>query len=338
MKRRLTAAAIVAAVSTVALPGLAAAEPVVSVDGYSFRVLGEKLVDRPNNVSGIDYRNGAYTLIADDSARVQTADLPLTDTGFGAVQLGAATQLRQADGSNFPQGGEAVRVNPADGSLVWANPGRRTSNNLLNSTVQRSAADGTFVAQHPAAPHTAASATQTGIRDRGGIAGLTFNPTGLLTISAPASPLLQDGPSTVRVSFANRDSGAVLSQLAYELDAAPKRGQNYLEEILVKDNTHYLMLERSVNAYGRTSVRLYEASTLGTRSVLPFASVVGATYVPMQKRLLVDFADLDLSRVGKLSGMTWGPTLASGERTLVLVSDNDCERRTQLVALAVTLS
>jgi hypothetical protein len=36
--------------------------------------------------------------------------------------------------------------------------------------------------------------------------------------------------------------------------------------------------------------------------------------------------------------MAWGPTLPSGERTLVFVSDNECDGRTQLVALGVTLS
>lgn len=337
MKRRLTAAAIVAAVSTVAVPGLAAADPVVAVDGYSFRVLDEERVSNPDNVTGIDYSNGAYKLISDESSRVYSADLALTDTGFAAATFSTSTKLLEADGTGFPQGGEAVRVNPADGTLVWANEGRR-GNNLLNSTVQRNAADGTFVAQYPTAPHSAASTAQTGIRNRGGVAGLTFNPTGRLAVSATAAPLLQDGPSTVRISFANSTTGAVLSQLAYNLDPAPRGGTNRLAEILTVDSSHYLVLERAEDRYGRNSVRLYEATTIGANSVLPFESVVGATYAPVQKRLLVDLSDLDISRVSNFAGMTWGPTLTSGERTLVLVSDNDCEGRTHLTALAVTLS
>lgn len=333
MKRRLTAAALVAAVSTVVLPGLAAADPVVSVDGYSFRVLGEKLVHNPDDIAGIDFRNGAYTLISDENSRVYTADLALTETGFGAPTFSGATKLREADGTGFPQGGEAVRVDPADGSLLWANGGRRAGSYLLDSTVQRNVADGTFAAQYPAATHTAASAEPKGIRDRSGIAGLTFNATGRLTVSATAAPLLQDGPSTVRFSFANSSTGAVLSQLAYELD-----GGSQIAEILGVDSSHYLVLERARDAYGRNSVRLYEATTTGARSVVTYESVVGATYTPMQKRLLVDFADLDVSRVSNFAGMTWGPALPSGERTLVVVSDNECAGRTQFVALAVTLS
>ncbi|TDV53656.1 esterase-like activity of phytase family protein [Actinophytocola oryzae] len=337
MKRRLTAAALVAAVSTVVVPGIASADPVVAVDGYSFRVLDEELVSGVNNLSGIDYLDGGYVAISDDESRVYSATLPVTATGFGRQGRVTTTKLREADGTSFPQGGEAVRVDPADGSLLWANPGVRTRRTTLDSTVQRSAATGTFVAQYPAAPHTAAVAGE-GVRDGGGVAGLTFNPTGSLVISALASPLVQDGGTTVRVSFANRTTGAVLSQLAYELDAAPRRGTNELAEILTVDASHYLVLEHAVDSRGRDSVRLYEAGTIGARSVLPFASVIGATYTPMTKRLLVDFSDLHLHHDTNLAGMTWGPTLESGERTLVLASDNDCGGRTQLVALAVTLS
>lgn len=348
MKRQLTAvAALVAAAATIATPATATADP-VTVDGYAFRVLDEKLVD-VDDLSGVDYQatTGRFTFVSDAAARVRTADLALGDTGFGHVRFAEGTRLRQADGSAFRQGGEAVRVDPADGSLLWANAGDRDlprygQPRLTSSTVRRSAVDGTFVTQHPAAPHTAASAEEQGIRDGLGIGGLTLNTGGTLAISAAAGPLVQDGPTPtsdagapVRVSFANRTTGSVLSQLAYELD--PLRG-NALTEILAVDASRYLVLERARLANGRHSVRLFEASTIGARSVLPFAALAGATYTPMRKRLLVDLGELDLARVGNLEGMTWGPALTSGERTLVLVSDNDCGGRTQLVALAVTLS
>lgn len=336
MKRRITAVLVAAASTMVLLPGVAAAD--VAVDGYSFRVLDEKFTGQVDGVTGVDYRNGSYVLVAEDTTRAYTADLALTGTGFGHVRVTAATKLREADGTQAPQGGAAVRVDPADGSLLWANPGKRTSHTLIDSTVTRSAVDGTFVAQHPAAPYTAASATAQGIRDEAGIAGLTMNTGGTLAVSALAKPLLQDGPATVRLSFANRSTGSVLSQLAYDLDPAPRRGTNEVAEILAVDASHYLVLEHATDAWGRDSVRLYEASTVGARSVLPFAALSGADYTPVTKRLLVDFADLDLSRVTDLQSMTWGPDLATGERTLVLASDNDCEGRTQLIALAVTLS
>jgi hypothetical protein len=46
-----------------------------------------------------------------------------------------------------------------------------------------------------------------------------------------------------------------------------------------------------------------------------------------------------LSRVDNVEGMTWGPPLRSGERSLVFVSDNNfsASQVTQFIALAVRL-
>lgn len=378
MRRRFTAAASVlaAAVSTVATAGVAAAEDVsqqVEVPGYSFRVIGEKFLSESTyfggtkvaNLSGIDYSAATdeWYLVSDtDSqpARFYGADLALDADSFDGVTVNSVAKLRQADGSTFPRARkgeedsvdpEAIRVDPADGSLLWASEGRRSvpshgEPTLVDPTVRRAATDGTFVAQYPAAPHMAASAEQQGPRDDRGFEGLTLNNGGSLAISATEGPLIQDGAeptrdagAPVRWNFASRTTGSVLTQLAYDLDPVPAHGySNGLSEILAKDASHYLVLERAKLANGRYSVRLFEANTAPARSVLPQASLDGVAYAPVEKRLLVDLGDLDLSRVGNLEGMAWGPTLPSGERTLVLVSDNECDGRTQLIALAVTLS
>jgi hypothetical protein len=361
MRQRTTAAAAVlaAALSTVAItvvmPASATADP-ISVPGYAFRVIGERTLSL-DNVSGIDYSAATdeWYLISDQSpARFYGADLALAAEGFGGVTVNGSTLLREADGTSFPYGTdpEAIRVNPADGSLLWASEGRREvprwgSPTLVDPTVRRAAVDGTFVAQHPTAPFHAASTEQQGPRDNRGIEGLTLNTGGTLAISATEGPLIQDGAeptrqagAPVRMNFANRDNGTVVSQLVYELDAnpAPARGTNGLTEILAKDARNYLVLERAKLDNGRYSVRLYEANTVGARSALAFPSLAGTDYTPMTKRLLVDFGALGLDRVANLEGMAWGPTLPSGERTLVFVSDNECDGRTQLVALGVTLS
>lgn len=58
---------------------------------------------------------------------------------------------------------------------------------------------------------------------------------------------------------------------------------------------------------------------------------------PVAKRLLVDLAVLGLDPIDNLEGMTWGPRLRSGARTLILVSDNNFadQQVTQIVALAL---
>lgn len=85
-------------------------------------------------------------------------------------------------------------------------------------------------------------------------------------------------------------------------------------------------------------MRVYEIDTSGATNVLNVPSLAGAKHVkPVKKRFLFDAADLGLSTVDNLEGMTWGPKLPDGERSLILVSDNNfsATQVTQFVALAV---
>jgi hypothetical protein len=45
------------------------------------------------------------------------------------------------------------------------------------------------------------------------------------------------------------------------------------------------------------------------------------------KRLVADFAQLGLSRLDNTEGMCWGPRLANGHRSLVVVSDDNFSAR-----------
>jgi hypothetical protein len=67
------------------------------------------------------------------------------------------------------------------------------------------------------------------------------------------------------------------------------------------------------------------------------ASIAGRKITPVTKKLLVDLDTLGLPKVDNVEGVTWGPTLPDGERTLLLVSDNNfsASQITQVIALAV---
>ena len=70
-------------------------------------------------------------------------------------------------------------------------------------------------------------------------------------------------------------------------------------------------------------------------------SLIGSTdrparFVPMTKRLVLDFDRLGI-RIDNLEGVSYGPTLANGHRTLVLVSDDNfnAAQTTQFIAFEV---
>jgi 3-phytase len=97
------------------------------------------------------------------------------------------------------------------------------------------------------------------------------------------------------------------------------------------------VLERTWVAGAGYKVRLFDATTRGATDVRAMESMAGQSVTPMRKKLVADFDTLGLSAVDNTEGMTWGPDLPSGERLLVLVSDDNFaqEAITQIVALGI---
>ena len=83
--------------------------------------------------------------------------------------------------------------------------------------------------------------------------------------------------------------------------------------------------------------RIFEISTRGATNVRDLDSLAGDDVRPVRKRLVADLSDVGLSTVDNIEGITWGPRLRSGERTLLLVSDDNfsATQVTQVVALAI---
>jgi phytase-like protein len=99
------------------------------------------------------------------------------------------------------------------------------------------------------------------------------------------------------------------------------------------DPTRYLVLERTWVVGAGFKVRIFDATTRGATEVQDVDSLAEKKVVPMRKTLVADFHDLPLSTVDNTEGMTWGPTLPTGERTLLLISDDNfaAEEVTQVV-------
>ena len=98
-----------------------------------------------------------------------------------------------------------------------------------------------------------------------------------------------------------------------------------------------LVLERSYVSGVGNSIRIYEADLRGATDVQHVPALPGQQVRPVRKRLLADLSDFGLQTVDNVEGITWGPRLPTGERTLFLVSDNNFSpsQTTQLIGLAV---
>jgi hypothetical protein len=349
------------------------ASPASAAPAHGVRLLGEQVLPpmefqgtTVGGLSGIDRdpRTGGYVLICDDRsdkqpARFYTASIDVGATGLGPVELTGTHPLLRADGSTFPKGTvdpEDLRVDPWTGGYLWSQEGERTLDPLvlIDPSIQTARPDGGYGRTLPLPDVERMSARQHGPRQNLALEAITYAAGGTLVVSAVEGPLLQDGPEATtehgalsRITVQTR-TGHLLAQYAYPQEpvfAAPNppgafatTGVPAILAVDPVDPTRFLVLERSFVTGVGNKIRLFELDTRGATNVAGRDSLVGGKPVtPVKKRLIADLADLDLSTVDNVEGMTWGPRLPSGERTLLLVSDDNfsATQVTQLIALAV---
>lgn len=323
-------------------------------------------------LSGLDYdaARGDWVLICDDRsehhrARYYRARLDYDQQSFRPVALTGVTTLLQADGSPYPskddfalRGGavadlESLRVDPRDGAIWYASEGDVSLG--LNPFVRQADADGRLRYELPLPPlFDVARDRSSGPRNNQAFEGMSFTPDGASLWVALEGPMYQDGPAPTpahgalnRITRFARD-GKVLGQYAYALDAiaaAPGAGRNAdngISEILALGEQRLLVLERAgvqddAGRY-RNYVRLYQVDTSGATDIAPLATLNGTSVTPMKKRLVLDLNQAGLALVDNLEGMAFGPRLANGHASLVLVSDDNFNQRqvTQFLLFEVT--
>jgi hypothetical protein len=310
-----------------------------------------------------------------DPARFYTAEIELDAGGLHDVVLTGVTFFRRPDGKAYPSldewcteqfdfgpgdrnvfgtvDPEEIRVDPRTGSMLWSHEGILAESSagqriLVDPALRISNPDGRFLRDLPI-PRNELYSGGLGPRQGHAIESLTFARNGELVVSVLEDPLLTGGPEpTGRAGGVTRITvqsveGAVLAQYAYELDPLPEGSADDnagVASILACEPataTRFLLLERAFVAGSGNRIRVYVADVSRATDVLALPSLVGASIEPARKTLLVDLADVGLEGLENIQGMTWGPDVCTGERTLVLVSDDNfaATQRTQVVALAM---
>jgi hypothetical protein len=308
-------------------------------------------------LSGIDYdaAGGEWVMISDDRsqhnpARYYSARLRYDGQTFQPVELSGVAALLQPDGSTYPskedykRGGgvvpdlETIRVDPQDGSIWYGSEGDVALG--LDPFVRHATRDGRHLSTLPLPPMFSVSADRsTGPRLNQSFEGMSFSPDGRTLWVSLEGPMYQDGPApdpvngaVNRITHFARD-GKVLGQYAYPLDAIPaapgkgKYADNGISEILAIGATRLLVMERAgvQGDDGKYTdyVRLYEIETAGATDIQNKPTLKGASYQLAKKRLVLDIGHLNLPIVDNLEGMSFGPLLANGHASLVLISDDN---------------
>lgn len=322
-------------------------------------------------LSGLDFNTalGQWVIISDDKsdkapARFYLARIDLS-AGAPKVTLEHAVTLQQADGKPYPNakaGGEvpdpeSIRFDPDGKALWWTSEGDRKLG--LSPFVRETGLDGRFMANLAMPPiFTMNKDQEHGPRHNLSFEGLSFTPKGDALWLGMESALYEDGPIATTTAgtvarFSKFDRGGkLLAQVAYPVDpiqAVPtgKNADNGVSEVLAVDDNRLLVLERSgvEGADGKwvMYIRLYEADAGGATDIAAIPALADAKYQPMSKRLLVDFSKLPelgsaaLPKIDNIEGVSFGPDLPNGHRSLVLVSDNNFnpDQVTQFLAFEV---
>jgi hypothetical protein len=167
-----------------------------------------------------------------------------------------------------------------------------------------------------------------GVNPNQGFESLAISAEGDRLFTATAAPLKQDASqpfSRFLHYWIGEPEPILISEHLYPLDSDPKDGTLHaLTDLVSIDNAgHFLSLERSYSPTTGYGATLYQLATgvatdiSGIRTLPP--SLKGI--VPILKQPLLNLAELNIP-LQNLEGLSIGPQLTDGSRSLLLISDN----------------
>jgi len=310
-------------------------------------------------LSGIDYdaKNDQYYLISDDPssispARIYTAKIDINKNKIDTVKITGVIFIPQKDGTQYPkyrQGGsskadgESVRYNPLKNTLVWSNEGERlfrsTDTTIVQPALTFISTAGKYLDTVPLPNGFHITKRQYGVRKNAFFEGLSYADNYKTLYASLEEPLYQDGQQShfeydkalTRILKFDVAKNTTVAQYAYNLDALPINptapsdwNLNGISEILAVNNHTLLVMERAW-AKGRDDhsfVKLYLVDLDGAENVIDNPSFISKPPRPLVKKLLFDFDSLNM-HIDNIEGVTFGPRLANGNRSLVLCVDNN---------------
>lgn len=315
-------------------------------------------------LSGIDYDKSRdiYYMICDDPsarnpARYYTAKILIGENGIDSVVFTNVTFLLNADGKTFPDirkdlthsaDVEAMRYNPIKDELVWSSEGQRVYRDsqfyLQDPAIVIMDRNGGFKDSFALPENMHIQAKEKGPRHNSVFEGIDFaNNYSDLYISVEEA-LYEDalkagtGDSTSWVRFLkfHGSTKQQVAQYAYEIGTIPYPANppgafkvNGVADILYLGNEKFIVIERAYST-GRisTDISIYLADARGAEDISKIPSLkIQPAKKPIKKKLLLDMNTALNQDVFNVEGVTFGPLLPNGRRSLLFVTDNNFNER-----------
>ncbi len=310
-------------------------------------------------LSGIDYdaKNNLYYMICDDRseknpARFYTAKIFITSKGIDSMRFTGVVNMLQPNNTVYPNNKqdawhtpdpEAIRYNPVTKQLVWSSEGERlvraTDTVLQNPSVIAITAKGKFKNNFQLPANLNMHATEKGPRQNGVLEGMSFADNYKTLYVNTEEPLYEDGQRAgledidtyIRIFKFDVESKINTAQYAYKLEpvafaANPVHGFkiNGVTDILSVGNNKLLVMERSFST-GRlpSTIKLFIAALDTAANIKDVQSLKeNNNFVPVTKKLLLNMDDLGIY-IDNIEGVTFGPVLPNGHKSLLFIADNN---------------
>jgi hypothetical protein len=310
-------------------------------------------------LSGIDYDRARdqYYLICDDRssinpARYYTAKLYFNSNGIDSVAIVDVQTLLQPDGTPYPPttrtplltpDPESMRYDPVANRMIWTSEGERTIRGkdtiIANPSINIIAPDGRYIDSIPLPRNLLMQRIAKGPRQNGVLEGSTFSGDHKTFFVSLEEPLYEDGPRAetmpndawIRIYRFDMAGKSNTAQYAYKLDpiAHPSNPAdafkvNGVPDILWAGDEQLLVMERSFSSGNLAcTIKLFLVDLSQAENIIHHPSLKEQPPVkPLVKKLLLNMDSLGMY-IDNGDGMSFGPDLPNGHKTLILVADNN---------------
>lgn len=313
-------------------------------------------------ISGIEYHDGIYYLVSDHpgNPRFYISEVIINQQKIDTVIISKVITLDKTAPffKDKTLDLESIRFDPEKNEFIITSEG--SIQNQKEPSVFRVTPEGNFISNFNLPEYFKPSEGQQP-RNNGVFEGLTKSAEGNGYWAGMELPLVKDGSkpklfptkSPVRITHFD-ENGEPDKQFIMQLEGTTKIpwlyfAVNGLTELLEYAPGRFLVLERAFSAgHGSNgnTVRIFDVDARAATNTLEANNLRKIDYTSAKKTLVFDFKnirkELKEKIIDNIEGMTFGPELQNGNKTLLLASDNNFnslgKQITQIILMEITIN
>lgn len=295
-------------------------------------------------LSGVDYANGNYYFVVDDARnpRFLTASITIENSKITSVDFNKATFLNDSTSTFYKENAldlESIFIDEETQEINFVSEGAISKEKSPSIFTTDKNGKLSHVYELPKSFKELSNIKHNAVFEGSSKSidnkGFWVSMEGPLKIDGE-EPTFHKTSSPIRITYFDNKTKKATKQFAYKLGhiTRPSKGNvnlNGVTSILEYKKNHFFIIERIYQSgYGvhGNIVNIFEASiNEETTNIINIESLKETEFIPLKKRLVFSFEsikeELTEGIVDNIEGITFGPKLANGNQSLILVSDDN---------------